>query len=661
MAEKELMTDMQKMAGMSTEEYESLNFYKYLCRKIGSEEVVKIRRLTTTMIDMGQTDIFKNITSGSKGEGLYFKSSDLDIMGIDPFFKVYQSEKEANFDGLFIPLIMNTEETLPCFTQLRLPNYFHFLLPSFKNKWQRTHLGYMFSSENYKLVHLSIYPPKMATMFTNIHGPCVSDTNDAVDIAFCLKCDQWIFQAQPWVSRSRSTWPSPELISKIISCGVLFVPIGCKGSANENLEWRISFSVAEKFLIYSFSHTQLLCYALLKILLKEIVEKHEDLKGLLCSYFLKTLMFWISEETDQNLWKPDNIITCFLSCLQRLLYCVKYSILPHYFIPDNNFFCARFNVMNKEKLITILKNSNEQGINCFKSSETLQDYPRLSFQIPESFAVIRIIPETFSYFPSIKNMRLLYHFLHSSRTGLSRGLFALHLSNACKFALDASKHRYSSENKHQYLKYKYDLSHLLIGVNSDAVSGWLTLASFFYVHKNYVASLSVVNYTLQKYTDEKFYTVLTTTEDTLNRFQKQELNLMKKEKLYTIYKTLTIFPLQFYYKSSIIPQELQVDVDVTNNHAKYHPIGFAYFLSFLCYYHRQDIISCRHFLQLLKSTITYPSLQANFDAFTCSPLFCGIAHQLLGETNLARQIFQLCAMFDPDNLTSRASRLQGLI
>ncbi|CAG2218870.1 unnamed protein product [Mytilus edulis] len=201
MAEKELMTDMQKMAGMSTEEYESLNFYKYLCKKIGSEEVVKIRRLTTTMIDMGQTDIFKNITSGSKGEGLYFKSSDFDLMGIDPFFK--------------------------------------------------------------------------------------------------------------------------------------------------------------------------------------------------------------------------------------------------------------------------------------------------------------------------------------------------------------------------------------------------------------------------KYTDEKFYTVLTTTEDTLNRFQKQELNLMKKEKLYTIYKTLTIFPLQFYYKSSIIPQELRVDLDVTNNHAKYHPIGFAYFLSFLCYYHRQDITSCRHFLQLLKSTITYPSLQAN--------------------------------------------------
>ncbi|XP_071154885.1 uncharacterized protein [Mytilus edulis] len=479
MAEKELMTDMQKMAGMSTEEYESLNFYKYLCSKIGSEEVVKIRRLTTTMIDMGQTDIFKNITSGSKGEGLYFKSSDFDLMGIDPFFK-------------------------------------------------------------------------------------------------------------------------------------------------------------------------------------EIVEKHEDLKGLLCSYFLKTLMFWISEETDQNLWKPYNIITCFLSCLQRLLYCVKYSILPHYFISDNNFFCARFNVMNKEKLITILKNLNEQGINCFKSSETLQDYPRLSFHIPESFGVIRIIPETFSYVPSIKNMHLLYHFLHSSRTGLSRGLFAIHLSNACKFTLDTSKHRYSSENKKQYLKYKFDLSHLLIGVNSDAVSGWLTLASFFYVHKNYVASLSVVNYTLQKYTDEKFYTVLTTTEDILNHFQKQELNLMKKEKLYTIYKTLTIFPLQFYDKSSIISQELRVDVDVTNNHATYHPIGFAYFLSFLCYYHGQDITSCRHFLQLLKSTVTYPSLQADI-IFTCSPLFCGIAHQLLGETNFARQMFQLCAMFDSYNSTSAASRLQGLI
>ncbi|VDI67097.1 Hypothetical predicted protein [Mytilus galloprovincialis] len=48
-----LVPDIPKMAGMSIEKSESLNFYNYLCQKIGSEEVVKIRRLESTIKDIG--------------------------------------------------------------------------------------------------------------------------------------------------------------------------------------------------------------------------------------------------------------------------------------------------------------------------------------------------------------------------------------------------------------------------------------------------------------------------------------------------------------------------------------------------------------------------------------------------------------------------------
>lgn len=91
------------------------------------------------------------------------------------------------------------------------------------------------------------------------------------------------------MSRPRiSHWPSTQLVLKIVSSGVLFMPIGCTGSINEDIEWRISFSVADKLLIYSFNHTQLLCYGLMKLLLKDVIDKRQSLKGLLCSYFLKT-------------------------------------------------------------------------------------------------------------------------------------------------------------------------------------------------------------------------------------------------------------------------------------------------------------------------------------------------------------------------------------
>lgn len=88
---------MQKMVTMSTnlEKSESLYFYKYLCQKVGSEEVVKIRRLTATIIGLGTSGT--GIVSGSKMEGLHFKSSDLDIMKLDSTFRVYESEKRCRF------------------------------------------------------------------------------------------------------------------------------------------------------------------------------------------------------------------------------------------------------------------------------------------------------------------------------------------------------------------------------------------------------------------------------------------------------------------------------------------------------------------------------------------------------------------------------------
>ncbi|VDI72000.1 Hypothetical predicted protein [Mytilus galloprovincialis] len=89
-----LVPDIPQMAGMSIEKSESLNFYNYLCQKIGSEEVVKIRRLESTIKDIGDG----KVTSGSKGEGLNFKSSDLDLMYVDTFPKVYQSQEEVVHD-----------------------------------------------------------------------------------------------------------------------------------------------------------------------------------------------------------------------------------------------------------------------------------------------------------------------------------------------------------------------------------------------------------------------------------------------------------------------------------------------------------------------------------------------------------------------------------
>ncbi|XP_052083355.1 uncharacterized protein LOC127720676 [Mytilus californianus] len=655
---------MLKMAGMSIEKSESLNFYKYLCQQIGSEKVVRTRRLAFNIRDLGHN----MITSGSKGEGLNLNGSDLDVMIIDSFFKVYRSETEVQSQLYPIPLIMNTEETQPCFTQLWMLNQNIIITPNLM------HRGYMLSSELYKRLFLSVADMHIPAPWSGkIHGPCISDADDLIDFASCLKCDKWIFQAKPWVSRPRTTWPPFDIISKIVSSGVLLVPIGHKGSINENVEWRISFSVAEKYLIFSFSHTQLLCYAMLKILLRDIIEKHEDLKGLLCSYFLKTVMFWISEETDPYVWRPDNMILCFMACLQRLLYCVRYSILSHYFIPDNNLFFLRFKGTNKDKLISLLTNLCEQGINCFASSETLHDYQSRSSKITDSVisksvgCLRQIIPTFYAYYfysGSDRNLRMLYYFLHHSRTALSRVLFALQISEASMHIPEQTQYPTCLENKNHYFRYKHDLSHLMIGLHFDAVSGLLKLASFFYVQKNFIASLTVIKYTLHKYTDEKIYMYANSCNHAVrcNHMQKHVANLMKNEKLNTTMKSLIFQPIGSVWNLSLVPQELLLDV--TNRRASFHPVSFSHFLSFLCYYHLHDITSCIQSLQRLKHvqrTLGDCEFDVRCNDFVNTVIFCGIGHQLLGEEYSARHAFKVAARLDRNNVTSAASRLSRLI
>lgn len=48
---------------------DSLRFYEHLCQQFGSEEDVKVRRLTSIACDIGN-EFFKQIRSGSNGEGL---------------------------------------------------------------------------------------------------------------------------------------------------------------------------------------------------------------------------------------------------------------------------------------------------------------------------------------------------------------------------------------------------------------------------------------------------------------------------------------------------------------------------------------------------------------------------------------------------------------
>lgn len=259
--------------------------YQFMCDEIvGSKNVVKYRRRFLEVFEFVHNNCLSPskylVVSGSKAEGLNLSCSDLDIMLISNKYSVYESKSKSASELLSNSgnrhiLQIDTENAQPGFVLLRVQNEL-FCDQTFL---ERNEDGTYLSSKRY----LSNLGSKYCD--NKINGPCLSNLDGKLDVAHSLKCSEWPSVAREWTTRNRSSgWPSVCLVSEIVQIGVLLVPIGSKSRSEHvhPLEWRISFSVSEKLLIHTWNHTQLLCYAMLKILLKEVVKTTNSKDSFLC-------------------------------------------------------------------------------------------------------------------------------------------------------------------------------------------------------------------------------------------------------------------------------------------------------------------------------------------------------------------------------------------
>ncbi|CAG2212112.1 unnamed protein product [Mytilus edulis] len=237
-------------------------------------------------------------------------------MIICPKYVVYESDKDVVHDWLPV-LVMDTEDTPPCFTQLELYTNVNNLPNFFKQQLQQHRGKHLLSSELFKSQVLEQIQPFCPGLKLNMHGPCLSDINDMMDFAFCLKCDK-------------------------------------------RFQCETTRSVCEKTL---------------------------------------------------------------------------YTVI-----------------------------------------ESMTDYLYTSL--------------------NLNSVVLLSTLLNHCKSELSRCIFKRKFASLYQQLPCALPHVNNPNNKQQYKFYKHDLSQLLVGVRSDAVSGWLKLASFFYGHTNYLTSIDLINYTL---------------------------------------------------------------------------------------------------------------------------------------------------------------------
>nr|XP_022339737.1 uncharacterized protein LOC111134717 [Crassostrea virginica] len=364
----------------------SESVYVGLCLKIGTSQQVAVRKDVVDIWEslyhkVTRTDQLVGMSSGSRREGFRFKDSDKDYMSWPNYHRVLWDFSQATLYNThrYTLILCDSSESPPGFTLLWLPleEAGSVVLSS----CVRINGALCISSAMYRDNTCTLIRPD-----STVHGPCSSarDGNVEYDFAHCFASDFWPPSASSWKDRCHS-WPPPHVVHDIIRSGCHFVAIGHKLGKHADNEWRISFSLAEQKLVYAMNHTQFLTYGLLKFFVKEFNKGKSEEEKLLCSYHMKTAIFWAIQQDTIAQWCPQNLLAGFWVCFKLLLKWVYEGVCPNFFIPENNMFLNKVYGVAQRNLLTQLYGLYEKGIAFLLQSPSISSYimdvlcnPRLS-------------------------------------------------------------------------------------------------------------------------------------------------------------------------------------------------------------------------------------------------------------------------------------------
>ncbi|XP_060578763.1 uncharacterized protein LOC132735788 [Ruditapes philippinarum] len=184
------------------------------------------------------------------------------------------------------------------------------------------------------------------------------------DHVLAYPCKSWPQSASCWLERQGiGRWPTQDMRRYAASTGCFVVATGSKVGVYPELEWRISTSLAERCLMSNLNITQIRCYVLLKIILKSFLNPQAEIN--ISSFMCKTVLLHCIENTEQSIWKNNNLFTCLTYCLLELHACVQNDCCSHFIVQENNLMAGQFTAEKKHdllKYITELIQSDGNGL-----------------------------------------------------------------------------------------------------------------------------------------------------------------------------------------------------------------------------------------------------------------------------------------------------------
>eukprot|EP00105_Crassostrea_gigas_P004718 XP_011418024.1 PREDICTED: uncharacterized protein LOC105321456 [Crassostrea gigas] len=592
-------------------EYISEAVFVGLCDIVGTSEEVAIRRETADISEMVQRrvksyDSTIMMVSGSYREGFRLEGSDLDFMYWPNNHRVIMDMSQSEYYNTANTtlILSDSTESPPGFTLLQL------LTPTTIGEVQsacvRMNDRVYISSSTYRQLTCSIVRPN-----STVHGPCGSGVRGGVeyDTAHCFVCDFWPSSASSWIDRCHS-WPDPEVVSDIVRNGCHFVAIGHPLGPHEHEEWRFSFSQAEYKLVSSMNHCQFLTYGLLKLFLKEVMnQQSEESNKLLCSYHMKTAIFWAIQQNTLPHWCPQNLLAGFWVCFKLLLRWVYEGVCPNFFIPQNNLFLTKVHGSAQNRLFLQLHELYKKGLACLLQSSSIRSYiigvlynPRLSICTDESIMrsevdydvqlvkeSIKVIAPSVDLFDLTKVIHTIEQLVDSPLTHYQ--LVALRRLTAFLFQCTAfqlqNMYTNTGVNKQMYIADKMSCHTLKLAAKFGCISDMLYIAMYYYKTLRYREALSVIEMTKVKlaqpylmyegHVDRERYTEAVGGQSWSTKMRQAVARVIKIDN-------------RMCYISELIPEQ-QSALQNKDNRLYIPVFVMLHFLEFLCYRHIDTTLS----------------------------------------------------------------------
>ena len=647
---------------------------------IGTQEMIEIRkdkcRITDCVISARLGS--KHYLTGSKAEGLDLPGSDDDIMieiNLDRYKEIEVVEQEPSVpEPCRHIFLMVTDNVHPGFTMLRsvTPTTDIVLLNTFQEID-----GFHFLS-SYLLVCTALSLHKGPCKSIKIQGPSLEHTTLDQDTVNCIHCSFWPSGASEWVCRARSYgWPSLNLINKIVDFGFHLVPTGYPRSAMNMMEWRISFSIAEKYLVWSFNHTQMQMYAVLKLIQKEYIKVNCSTENyVLCSYFIKTFLFWKFEGTDKHFWRPENFRDCLKYLLTEFHTTIQLGTLKHYFIPTFNLLEVKLTRHAQIELLQLWDIVIQYDIKIIEQCQTLKQvwrefanrgkYLEISqnYVSPNKYALYELSKKYFvknteyimrvlgavKFFVKDLQNNLAYDRLIESFTSYpdpaNADFVSLLVKQICLVYIAKRYKRLPESNKSVYA-----LIRLYNTCSPDIASGKLLCAILFFTKGDYSTALITINKLLSSIPPYDFYKVCEDTNCHVDNDAKiLYADMFVNSKLGIARIARRSWLLQFHLPESAM-LVMPLAIQSSHREVQLSPLTLASYLQFLCYHGLRQYDNRDRALRQLVEVVDNPELSGCDCIRYLEYYLAGHCLGFVGERARAREMFIKSYMYESKRVT----------